>query len=90
SGEVVPGSLEIAADGHGAEFQLGGNGRNLHVSYRGQVPLNLAESRQVVVEGVVTDRCVIRAEQVLTRCSSKYTAKLPAEYSADSDAGIVR
>ncbi len=96
SGTVVANSLTISDDGQQAEFQLAGSGGNLHVTYAGQVPLNLAESKQVVVEGVVSERCVIQADQVLTRCSSKYsaqsieTARLPDDCAVDRESGIVR
>jgi len=87
SGEVRLGSLIILAKRQGAEFELVGNRGNLHVCYAGHVPDNLAEARQVVVEGQLQESKVLQADYVLTRCSSKYAAPDGREDSLASAAG---
>jgi cytochrome c-type biogenesis protein CcmE len=46
------------------------------VTYRGTVPDNFAEGREVVVEGRPDETGTFSADLLLTRCESKYKAKL--------------
>ncbi|MCA9217312.1 MAG: cytochrome c maturation protein CcmE [Planctomycetales bacterium] len=75
SGDVLPGSLLIAANRIGAKFELKGTHDNLPVSFEGRVPDNFAEGQQVVVEGCLQSPLAFHADTVLTRCSSKYTTE---------------
>lgn len=62
-------------------FKLKGEHTSLPVSYTGTVPDNFAEDREVVVEGRLDTNGVFQAKKLLTKCESKYKAKL------DSDEG---
>lgn len=79
-GRVAGGSLEIGADRRRAAFELEGTGRRLPVHYAGIVPDNLAEGRDVVVEGRRQGDGAFQADRLLTRCASKYepAASLPS------------
>lgn len=69
----------IAADGADirpvdlfARFELIGDQRRLAVEYRGAVPNLLAAGGQVVAEGTLDASGVFQADQLLTKCASKY------------------
>ena len=73
SGVVTPGSLAVAADRSQATFCLAGSDHHLQVTFTGRPPDNLAEAREVVVEGWYIDKGRhLHADQVFTRCASKY------------------
>ena len=74
SGKVAADSLRIGPGRGGAEFDLTGDRGKLRVICSGPVPDNLAEEVDVVVEGVLENGGLLRAEKVLTRCASKYEA----------------
>lgn len=82
-GRVAPGSLQIGADRRRATFDLEGSVGRLPIEYRGILPDNLAEGRDVVVEGRREGEGPFQAERLLTRCASKYE---PAGHSAASAA----
>jgi cytochrome c-type biogenesis protein CcmE len=74
SGRVAVGSLTISERRQDAEFDLVGTLHKLHASCRCQMPDNLAEDIDVVVEGVLQgDR--LQGSKVITRCASKYEPK---------------
>ena len=60
-------------------FNLKGELTSLPVSYMGTVPDNFAESRQVVVEGRLDSEGIFQAKKLLTKCESKYEAKLESK-----------
>ncbi len=57
-------------------FALAGAGAEVSVTYKGSVPDNFAEGREVVVEGHLDATGVFQAETLITRCESKYKAKV--------------
>jgi cytochrome c-type biogenesis protein CcmE len=75
SGRVAVDSLHITDDRRGATFLLEGNQYRLPVSYEGALPDNLAEGRDVVVEGGLQPDGQLEGETILTRCASKYAPK---------------
>jgi cytochrome c-type biogenesis protein CcmE len=78
SGRVAPDSLCIAPDGRQATFSLAGAGGHLPVVCSGPLPDNLAENKEVVVEGRLENSGSLRGEKVLTRCSGKYKSAAPS------------
>jgi len=60
-------------------FTLSGNQVKLPVRYRGVVPENFNPGREVVVEGKLTDDGTFHAKKLMTKCESKYEAKLQEE-----------
>jgi cytochrome c-type biogenesis protein CcmE len=75
SGRVAVDSLHISDDRREATFLLEGNQHHLPVSYEGTLPDNLAEGRDVVVEGGLQGNGQLQGETILTRCASKYAPK---------------
>lgn len=73
SGTIAAGTLASDPHGSAVSFDLVGSTANLHVRLSGPAPDNLAEDREVVVEGQLTGDAQLRADRVLTRCASKYT-----------------
>ena len=57
-------------------FTLAGTGTEVSVAYKGSVPDNFAEGREVVVEGHLDATGIFQAETLITRCESKYKAKV--------------
>ncbi len=81
SGKVSPGTLRIGANRRQASFSLAGTQAQLPVECSGIVPDNLVEDMDVVVEGRLEHRDLLRGDKVLTRCASKYRAENAAEPS---------
>jgi cytochrome c-type biogenesis protein CcmE len=81
SGSVAAASLRVAPDGGDATFLLQGSGGTLSVRCSGPLPDNLAEGREVVVEGQLRGGCLV-GDRVLTRCASKYSSQAPPDESA--------
>lgn len=84
SGTIARGTLEVAADRRSATFQLQGHDKNLTVTSSCLVPDNLAEEREVVVEGRLESSRRLHADKLLTRCASKYESYPPANVAANS------
>ncbi|HDZ69378.1 MAG TPA: cytochrome c maturation protein CcmE [Phycisphaerales bacterium] len=57
-------------------FTLAGSKAEVPVRYEGPVPDNFAEGKEVVIEGRLDTNGVFRAETLMTRCESKYKAKV--------------
>jgi cytochrome c-type biogenesis protein CcmE len=74
SGTIAPNTLDIQG-GDAATFQLEGIDGGLLVKCSGRLPDDLAEGRQVVVEGRLQDVGVLSGDKLLTRCASKYTSQ---------------
>jgi cytochrome c-type biogenesis protein CcmE len=79
SGRVAIGSLKASPELREANFVLEGTEHSLPVCYHGAVPDNLAEGRDVVVEGVLTGDDRFQCETLITRCASKYAPKEEAK-----------
>jgi cytochrome c-type biogenesis protein CcmE len=75
SGRVAAGSLKAFPEHREATFVLEGNEHQLPVCYRGSIPDNLAEGRDVVVEGALASDGHFQCETLITRCASKYAPK---------------
>jgi len=75
SGRVAAGSLKAYPEQREATFVLEGNEHKLAVSYRGSIPDNLAEGRDVVVEGSLANDDHFQCDTLITRCASKYSPK---------------
>jgi cytochrome c-type biogenesis protein CcmE len=75
SGQVEPGTLQIAPDRSQARFSLAGTQDLLGVICRCQIPDNLAEGVDVVVEGQLGPDSQLVGEKLLTRCASKYESE---------------
>ena len=60
-------------------FKLKGENASLGVSYVGTVPDNFAEDREVVVEGRLDAGGDFQATKLMTKCESKYKAKLDSD-----------
>ena len=58
------------------QFTLAGAQAELPVQYAGIVPDNFMEDREVVVEGHLSPAGVFQADTLMTRCESKYQAKV--------------
>ena len=58
------------------EFTLTGKENSLPVNYKGVVPDNFADDIEVVVEGRLADSGVFEANKLMTKCESKYKAKV--------------
>jgi cytochrome c-type biogenesis protein CcmE len=82
SGKIAADSLSVEKDRVEATFSLEGTHSNLCVNCSGQLPDNLAEGRQVVVEGRMQNADHLVGDRVLTRCASKYSSRASSE---DSD-----
>ncbi len=78
SGQIAPGTLAIDHTRTRASFALAAEGGNLKVVCSGPLPANLAEGIAVLVEGRLDDAGHLQAEQVLTRCASKYESRASA------------
>lgn len=90
SGKIVEGSLNTSADRSEAEFLLEGTDGHLPVICSGPLPDNLAENREVVVEGRIEPSGRLCGEKVLTRCESKYRSEdstTGGPYTADTSPG---
>jgi cytochrome c-type biogenesis protein CcmE len=72
SGRVQAGSLKAYPEQREATFVLEGTQHQLPVCYRGSIPDNLAEGRDVVVEGALADDDHFQCDTLITRCASKY------------------
>ena len=76
AGIVKAGSVKRDLENISAAFTLAGTNAQLPVEYRGQVPDNFEQGREVVVEGRLTESGVFHADLLMTRCESKYKAKV--------------
>jgi cytochrome c-type biogenesis protein CcmE len=79
SGRVATGTLKASPEHREANFVLEGNEHKLPVCYRGSIPDNLAEGRDVVVEGALAGDGHFQCETLITRCASKYAPKEASE-----------
>jgi len=57
-------------------FTLTGSGNEVPVSYKGTIPANFTENIEVVVEGRLDTAGLFQADRLMTRCESKYKAKV--------------
>lgn len=76
AGKVKPGSVEHNLQEITLNFILAGSKAELPVKYKGAVPDNFTEGGEVVVQGRLTTTGIFQANQVMTKCESKYKAKV--------------
>jgi cytochrome c-type biogenesis protein CcmE len=76
AGRVKPGSVVRDLQNSTLRFTLSGAKAELPVQYKGVTPDNFVEDREVVVEGRLTAPGVFQADTLMTRCESKYQAKV--------------
>jgi len=76
AGRVQAGSVQRDLEHVTLRFTLAGAQARLPVHYQGVTPDNFAEDREVVVEGRLGTDGVFQADALMTRCESKYQAKV--------------
>jgi cytochrome c-type biogenesis protein CcmE len=76
AGKVGKGTIKRDVQQMLLEFILTGEKKTLAVNYKGVVPDNFADDIEVVVEGQLGDSDVFEAKKVMTKCESKYKAKV--------------
>jgi len=76
AGRVKPGSVVRDLQNLTLQFTLAGAKSELPVQYKGVTPDNFTEDREVVVEGRLAAAGVFQADTLMTRCESKYQAKV--------------
>lgn len=76
AGRVKPGSVVRDLENVTLQFTLAGAQAELPVQYKGATPDNFTENREVVVEGRLTAAGIFQADNLMTRCESKYQAKV--------------
>lgn len=76
AGRVKPGSVVRDLEHLTLRFTLSGAKAELPVQYQGVTPDNFVEDREVVAEGRLTGTGVFQADTLMTRCESKYQAKV--------------
>ncbi len=82
SGRVAPGTLRTSAE-QGAVFLLEGKEHRLPVVYQGTLPDNLAEGKEVLVEGTLGPDGQLQGQTIITKCASKYSAQQEAASAMD-------
>ncbi len=76
AGRVEPGSLDRGAGERPSSFRLVGPAGGVRVTYAGALPDTLQPGGEVVVTGRYQAGGTIEAENVLSKCASKYKEKL--------------
>jgi cytochrome c-type biogenesis protein CcmE len=76
AGRVKPGSVVRDIENVTLRFTLAGTKTEIPVLYKGVTPDNFTEDREVVVEGRLAATGVFQADVLITRCESKYQAKV--------------
>lgn len=55
---------------------LSGSDNEIQVQYHGSIPDNFVEEGEVVVEGRLDTSGIFQADMLMTKCESKYKAKV--------------
>jgi cytochrome c-type biogenesis protein CcmE len=76
AGKVKPAGISRNLKEMNLNFVLAGSQTSIPVTYHGAVPDNFVEGREVVVEGHLDPAGVFHADTIITRCESKYRAKV--------------
>ena len=76
AGRVKPESISRDLQKMNLTFTLSGTETEIPVSYTGSVPDNFEEDREVVVQGRLDATGTFQADLLMTRCESKYKAKV--------------
>ncbi|MCW7075748.1 MAG: cytochrome c maturation protein CcmE [Candidatus Syntropharchaeales archaeon] len=75
NGTVVEGSVDWHPKEILLTFKLTDGSETVDVEYRGSIPNNFEEGKMVVVGGVY-DMNLLRADEILVKCPSKYTEEI--------------
>jgi len=75
-GNVAAENLAIDPAGRSARFDLWGKNSHVAVAYHGALPEMFRAGGVVVVEGVCDNQGVFQSDLILTKCASKYEARL--------------
>jgi cytochrome c-type biogenesis protein CcmE len=81
AGDLVPGSHEVRLtkdQGQQHRFELTHRGQKILVVYAGTLPSGAAPGRQLVVRGRLGSDDRFQAEEVRTKCPSKYKSEYEA------------
>ena len=76
AGRVKPGSVNRNLEKMNLTFTLAGAKTEIPVLYEGTIPENFAEDIEVVVEGKLDTNNSFKAKTLMTKCESKYKAKV--------------
>jgi len=76
AGRVKPGSVNRDLQKMKLTFILAGTKTEIPVLYEGTVPDNFTEDIEVVVEGRLDENKSFKAKTLMTKCESKYKAKV--------------
>lgn len=76
TGQVAEGSIEYDVENRILTFTISDEEENLPVLYEGMRPNNFDDGVEVVVEGGYNSTGVFEADQIITKCPSRY---VPAE-----------
>lgn len=76
AGRVKPGSVNRDLQNMNLTFTLAGAKTEIPVFYKGTVPDNFTEDIEVVVEGRLDENKSFKAKTLMTKCESKYKAKV--------------
>ncbi len=73
-GDVVPGSIDWSRQTRTLTFDIQGQGKILHVIYRGLAPDALTDEATAIIEGHLNADGTFAANSVLMKCPHKYQA----------------
>lgn len=76
AGRIKEGSVDRNIDTMTLHFILAGATAEIPVTYKGVVPDNFKAGRDVVAEGHLVKPDLFKADTLMTRCESKYQAKV--------------
>ncbi len=76
AGRVKPGSVNRDLQKMNLTFTLAGTKTEIPVLYEGTVPDNFTDDIEVVVEGRLDENKSFKAKTLMTKCESKYKAKV--------------
>ena len=79
AGNVKPGSIKRDAEKMQLSFILAGKESELSVNYSKVVPDNFTDDIEVVIEGRLDTSGTFQANSLMTKCESKYEAKLDSD-----------
>jgi cytochrome c-type biogenesis protein CcmE len=74
-GTVAAEGLDVHRGLLTANFRIAGQGASIPVVYHGAIPDMFRQGAEVVVEGKLNDAGVFVADNLLTKCASKYDAQ---------------
>jgi cytochrome c-type biogenesis protein CcmE len=76
AGLVKDGSIISSTENMQLDFNLAGQKNLVPVRYYGAVPKNFTAGKEIIAEGKMDTDGIFKSTLILTRCESKYKAKL--------------